>query len=349
VLELLGGTTYLGSTGNPGAAGLFNNVGITPTINFGGNAYATAPVLGAAAPWTSSLNMTLTNSSAGLPPVIQAANASGAAESITLSGNLSGSGGLLKTGAGVLTLSGGSTNYTGTTNVSAGTLVIQNGALPNNSNVIVGVGATFVLDSQSTVANDIKSLNLNGNTIVQNGSLSTLTQEAAEGYNNGAWNGSSTALASGPISSSAALGVIQNDDGTGTGNPLYQNFEGYNESNNGNNPDTDVLIKYTYYGDTNLDGKVDGSDYSRIDNGCLNNLTGWFNGDFNYDGVINGSDYTLIDNAFNTQGAQISDEVAGVTAQIAGASGASAVPEPTTLGLLGISALGLLGRRRRRQ
>jgi len=302
--------------------------------------------------------MTLTNSSAGLPPVIQAANASGAAESIALSGNLSGSGGMLKTGAGVLTLSGGSTNYAGTTNVSAGTLVIQNGALPNNSNVIVGLGATFVLDSQSTVTNDIKSLNLNGNTIVQNGSLSTLTQEVEEGYNNGAWNGSSTSLASGPISSSAAandtthlhaLGVIQNDDGTGTGTPLYQSFEGYNESNNGNNPNNDVLMKYTYYGDTNLDGKVDGSDYSRIDNGYLNNLTGWFNGDFNYDGVINGSDYTLIDNAFNTQGAQISDEIASVTAQIAGASGASAVPEPTTLGLFGIGTLSLLGRRRRRQ
>ena len=27
----------------------------------------------------------------------------------------------------------------------------------------------------------------------------------------------------------------------------------------------DVLVKYTYYGDANLDGKVDGSDYSRID------------------------------------------------------------------------------------
>ena len=61
-------------------------------------------------------------------------------------------------------------------------------------------------------------------------------------------------------------------------------------------------MKYTYYGDANLDGKVDASDYSLIDNGYLNHLTGWYNGDFNYDGVINGSDYTLIDNAFNMQG-----------------------------------------------
>jgi hypothetical protein len=60
---------------------------------------------------------------------------------------------------------------------------------------------------------------------------------------------------------------------------------------------SDVLVKYTYYGDANLDGKVDGSDYSRVDAGFISNgkLTGWANGDFNYDGKINGTDYSLID------------------------------------------------------
>jgi hypothetical protein len=109
-------------------------------------------------------------------------------------------------------------------------------------------------------------------------------------------------------------------------------------------------VKYTYYGDTNLDGVVDGSDYSRIDNGYLSNgaLTGWFNGDFNYDGVINGSDYTLIDNAFNTQGAQLAAEVS-ISAEIAGSGATSAVPEPATLGICAMGALALLGRRRRTQ
>jgi hypothetical protein len=117
-------------------------------------------------------------------------------------------------------------------------------------------------------------------------------------------------------------------------------------------------VKDTYYGDTNLDGKVDGSDYSRLDSAYLADLinpgtyTGWFNGDFNYDGAINGSDYILMDNAFNTQGAALTAELAGppaiATAQIAGAGGSSSVPEPTTLGLLGIGAAGLLGRRNRR-
>jgi hypothetical protein len=116
-----------------------------------------------------------------------------------------------------------------------------------------------------------------------------------------------------------------------------------------------VLVKYTYYGDANLDGAVTSADYSRIDSGYLadvsspGSVTGWFNGDFNYDGQINGSDYTLIDNAFNTQGTAIAAEIAvpgaTPTSQIAGAV---SVPEPASLGLMSVVALGLCRRRCRR-
>jgi hypothetical protein len=68
---------------------------------------------------------------------------------------------------------------------------------------------------------------------------------------------------------------------------------------------------------------VDGSDYSRIDGGYVNHLSGWFNGDFNYDGIIDGSDYTLIDNAFNNQSTAITSAVA--------ASAFAGVPEPRRL------------------
>jgi hypothetical protein len=73
---------------------------------------------------------------------------------------------------------------------------------------------------------------------------------------------------------------------------------------------SDVLVKYTYYGDANLDGKVDGTDYSRLDNAIMHPATGWFNGDFNYDGTTDGSDFTLLDNAFNSQGASLAATIA---------------------------------------
>ena len=113
----------------------------------------------------------------------------------------------------------------------------------------------------------------------------------------------SSDIHSGIISSSdstnlTTLGGIQNSvDGTTTGvryTPILHQWHQHF-------PNTDVLVKFTYFGDTNLDGNVNGSDYIQIDNGFAQNLPGWFNGDLNGDGAVNGDDYTLIDNAFNTQ------------------------------------------------
>jgi hypothetical protein len=146
------------------------------------------------------------------------------------------------------------------------------------------------------------------------GSLATVANQVKQGYNGGTWlgEGITSSTAAGDTHHLTAVAVIQNNQ---SGSALF------NSSNllDGTNPGTsDILVKYTYYGDANLDGKVDGSDYSLIDNAYLYNkmhpstpLTGWFNGDFNYDGVINGSDYTLIDNAFNTQGASLAVGIAG--------------------------------------
>jgi hypothetical protein len=134
--------------------------------------------------------------------------------------------------------------------------------------------------------------------------------------------------------------VIQNNQG---GSPIYSNTNLFEGSAPGPG---DVLVKFTYYGDTNLDGVVNSSDYTRIDAAYLadqsssNSLTGWFNGDFNYDGVINGSDYTLIDNAFNMQGAQLTVELAHVTTEIV------AVPEPAGCVLL-LGVVPFLRRRNR--
>jgi hypothetical protein len=201
--------------------------------------------------------------------------------------------------------------------------------------------------------------------IVTQGNLATITALVQGGYNQGAWNGNTGILSSTAASDSnhlTAVGVLLNDDGNG--NPLYGSGAPLGLFDGTNPPVDAVLVKYTYYGDTNLDGVVDGSDYARVDNGYLNHLTGWSNGDFNYDGVVNGSDYTLMDNAFNQQGASLAGQIATPTSEFAtlqassvtassnvtagsNVTGASAVPEPAAISLFGLGAIALLGRRRR--
>ncbi|CAN5582549.1 hypothetical protein BH09PLA1_BH09PLA1_33530 [soil metagenome] len=64
---------------------------------------------------------------------------------------------------------------------------------------------------------------------------------------------------------------------------------------------SDVLVKYTWYGDADFNGVVNFDDYARIDSGFSNGYSGWFNGDFNLNGTIDFDDYALIDHAFNSQ------------------------------------------------
>src|SRR5262249_53127952 len=62
---------------------------------------------------------------------------------------------------------------------------------------------------------------------------------------------------------------------------------------------TSVLLKYTYYGDANLDGKVNADDFALIDRGVARyqagtipaNGAGWTDGDFDYNGTVDPADY----------------------------------------------------------
>ena len=65
---------------------------------------------------------------------------------------------------------------------------------------------------------------------------------------------------------------------------------------------TAVLVKYTYGGDANVDGKINVDDYGRIDFNVALQTTAWANGDFNYDGKINVDDYGIIDFNVAAQG-----------------------------------------------
>jgi hypothetical protein len=68
---------------------------------------------------------------------------------------------------------------------------------------------------------------------------------------------------------------------------------------------TAVLIKYTWRGDTNLDGKLNIDDYTHIDTGS-SNTPSFAHGDINFDGRINIDDYLMLDSMMiATQGSSI--------------------------------------------
>ena len=287
----------------------------------------------------------------GLGGAIDVAQATG---NLTTTGVINGK--LTKVGAGTLTLAS-TTSTISTIEASGGTLAIADRIRGNA--VTIAAGAQVRLNA-GTATSDTGSLTIAGASDAWTGKLDVTDSALVRHTTGGVARASAYATTlnqarsglaeaggvfwtgNGIMSSSAAsesgglltaVGVILNDFFAAKlpAGPIYTIFEGAVVNQN------DILIKYTYFGDADLNGVVNGADYFLIDQAfsarTLNG--GWLNGDFNYDGKVDGTDYYLIDNAFGAQGAPLN-----------GASGiAAAVPEPSLLGVL-LGAVGLLGRRR---
>jgi hypothetical protein len=239
--------------------------------------------------------------------------------------------------------------------------------LASTGNATMTVNGSRVLKTDSLSVGANSRLDLNDNDmIVANGNYATVTGLIRTARNGGAWNqpGITSTAAATANPKNKTLGTINGTEfHTAQGAAaLFDNFTVQN---------SDLLVKYTYYGDADLNGQVNFDDYSRIDAGFNNARTGWFNGDFDYSGGVDFDDYSLIDNAFNTQsgtlrraityldGGDRSDQGMNTPAlqlvmdhfaqfgQPYANGFLNAVPEPTSaLALSGLAALAA-GRRRR--
>lgn len=277
------------------------------------------------------------------------------------SGTLSGAGSLTKVGTGSTSVSGNLT-YTGSTTVSAGTLLVQ-ANLVNSSAVSVTAGTLQltanggrVIKTPSLSVTGTGKLDLVDNKLIVTGAGATATATAGvytgtvalikAGANNGAQNGVGIITSMTDALAATHLTTF----GTAAAGDVFDFNSNPNRTFAGQSvAATDLLVMYTYGGDANLDGKINGDDYFSIDQNinALNKVINWRNGDFNYDGRVNGDDYFVIDSNIGRQGTPFSQS--GGIAQGGGISDVTAVPEPASAGLLLTAACGLAARRRRRR
>ena len=107
---------------------------------------------------------------------------------------------------------------------------------------------------------------------------------------------------------------------------------------------TSVLVKYTYWGDADLNGKVDFNDFDVLQYYYFHpqpaEKIGWQTGDFNYDGKVDFNDFDLLQYAYFHPGGVLGAAV-GLPSSL------EPIPEPATLALLVAGGLLALARRRR--
>jgi hypothetical protein len=163
-----------------------------------------------------------------------------------------------------------------------------------------------------------------------------VTGYIATGRNGGAWSGVGIRTSQPAAQSSAgALTTL----GIGEASAVLGLQDGATTTWSGQTVDaTSVLVKYTYAGDANLDGRINGDDYFYIDSGYADRATGFAWGDFDYSGSVTSNDYFLIDHSFLNQDAALIPASAG---------GVVPVPEPASA-FAAFSGIGIFAASRRR-
>jgi autotransporter-associated beta strand protein len=271
---------------------------------------------------------------------------------ISGTGSIGGAGSLTMSGTSTVFLSNtGGNTYSGGTNVSAGTLVIgAAGALPAGGAISITGGALQL--AANTGGETLSSLSIsaggfldvgNNHVIISDpgGSIdATIRGYLANGYNNGSWHGTSGAATGGGIGSSSATGTQY---GIGYADGADGGISGITSGQ--------LEVKYTLYGDANLDGSVNSIDFGNMAANFGKSGKVWDQGDFNYDGVVNSIDFGLLAGNFGKSVGGNADVTSADWAALdafASANGLMAdVPEPATTGLLALGIVGVLTRRRR--
>jgi fibronectin-binding autotransporter adhesin len=235
-------------------------------------------------------------------PASVVANATGTNYTITGSGAIGGSGGITKSGASIFTVDTNA-SYTGPTTVLGGRLVLKGAkargpALSSSAGSDIN-GGRLVLDYTGETDPSATVLNL-----LQIG------------------NGEGTKFSTGALRIGTAASAA-NSKGLGYFDDAVA---------------SQYSLVMTYFGDANLDGKVNALDFNAVATNFGTGTT-WAQGDFNYDGSVTTNDFTMLAQNFNQS--LSNSPPAGPLAL------GAVVPEPISIGWLAFACLGSRRARRR--
>ena len=218
----------------------------------------------------------------------------GGGGNVSVTSQMNWSGGTVA-GSGLLTIVAGATmNVTGTG------LRHSNRAIILNGNATTDAGGGLVLRTPALTLGAGVALNLKDNALIVDytgGSpLASIKDAVTSGYAAGAWNGAGINSSVAAAGSSHALGYAEASD-------LFTSFPAPFAGVTVD--DTSVLVRYTRYGDANLDGTVNLTDFNRLAANFGASSTLWGQGNFNYDGETNLLDFNLLAGSFGLPAAAV--------------------------------------------
>jgi hypothetical protein len=181
-----------------------------------------------------------------------------------------------------------------TVNLASGTSLVMNATQHftalniNNALATLSSGGNKVLVTPSLTFAGTGALDLtDGDAIITGGSLSGIQTQVTSGYSGGTWTGNG--IRSSTAASVATNGSILNKTGLGyavaSSVGAGPTFDGQTIGG------SDVLIRYTDYGDANLDGSVDTIDFSSLSANFNGTSKVWASGDFDFSSNVNAIDF----------------------------------------------------------
>ncbi len=246
--------------------------------------------------------------------------------SITGSGQIIDTGSFTKSGSGTLTL--GTALTAANLTLSAGTIKLATNTTKITLNSLSIPGGTLDVNNNHLLL-----------TYTSSDPIASIAAYIKSGFNNGHWNGPGIISSAAEANRAYGLGWADGKDGVVPGLSSGQ-----------------IELKYTLLGDANLDGTVNGTDFSILAANFGRGLTNWDQGNFLYGPSINGSDFSALAANFGQgdSGADVPVSLADIDALDAFAIAnnlplptIAAVPEPAAAALLLSAATGALLRRRR--